>query len=203
MNLENPKFVLITIALVFFTPLLLAIMMRSSWWDFEPSGSANRGTLVQPPIALPVTGLDVQYAPSYNTNDVPDQWIMLYPFPGECQQRCQSDVAGLRQIHIAVGRNRARVAVWLLSPGQTSLEVQKKLVSLYPEFNILNDPAGEAADILAATGAPISPSGDFWQSGQAFLLDPATNIILLYTSGFDPNDIKQDLDRLLNWSGKE
>ncbi len=203
MNLQNPRFVLLAIGLLFFAPLLLAIMMRSSWWGFEPSNTANLGTLVQPPLALPAADLDVQYSLSPISTVEHRQWILMYPFPGQCGEQCQQDVAGLRQIHIATGRNRASVGVWLLSPATTNTDTQKKLVSLYPQFAILNDSSGTVAVVLDSTGGANRTGRDFWHSGQAFLIDPANNIILRYTPGFDPNDINQDLGRLLKWSGKE
>jgi hypothetical protein len=57
MNSRNPRFVLAAIALLFIAPLLLAVLMRSSWWDFKPSETTNRGILVEPPMALPLSAL--------------------------------------------------------------------------------------------------------------------------------------------------
>jgi hypothetical protein len=36
--------------------------------------------------------------------------------------------------------------------------------------------------------------------GSLYLLDPLGNIMLFYAAGFDPNDLKKDLKRLLTWS---
>ena len=64
--MQNPRILLIIIATLFAAPLLLAVLMRSSWWDFKPSELSNRGILVQPPVALdlnslvPVAGADEQ-----------------------------------------------------------------------------------------------------------------------------------------------
>ena len=33
-----------------------------------------------------------------------------------------------------------------------------------------------------------------------YLIDPLGNIMLFYAAGFDPNDLKKDLKRLLTWS---
>ena len=203
MNLQSPKFVLITIALLFFTPLLLAVLMRSGWWDFKPSSFSNRGTLVQPPVALPMAKLDLQYARSGKLRGNRDQWVLLYPFPVTCDSACQRAVTGLRQIHKAAGRDRPRVALWLLTPQQTSLETQNMLVGIYPGFDILIDSSGEAGLTLAALEDDTGTRDRLLQRGQAFLLDPATNIILRYTPDFDPNDINKDLDRLLTWSATD
>jgi hypothetical protein len=36
--------------------------------------------------------------------------------------------------------------------------------------------------------------------GSLYLLDPLGNIMMFYAAGFDPNDLKKDLKRLLTWS---
>jgi peroxiredoxin len=189
--------------MLFLAPLLVAVMMRSAWWDFKPAGYSNLGTLVQPPIALPAANLELQYARSPTETDRGGQWVLLYPFPAMCAAKCQRDVAGLRQVHIATGRNRSSVAIWLLTPEPTSMETQKILVSLYPEFKVMIDRGGAAGRALLSVPGPGPAGQNLWQSGQAFLLDPATNIIMRYTPDFDPNDINQDLDHLLKWSAKE
>ena len=37
-------------------------------------------------------------------------------------------------------------------------------------------------------------------SGSTYLIDPLGNIMLFYAAGYDPNDLKSDLQRLLTWS---
>ncbi len=201
MNLQNPKFTLIAIGALFLTPLLLAILMRSSWWNFEPSSFSNLGKLVEPALVLPLSRLDIQYAGAGTSVADQQQWVLLYPFDAVCDPQCLKDIASLRQIHLAAGRKRPQVAIWILSPKQTSPEVQKSLLAVYPELDILIDPSGDAMRILNSISTKPDASGAQPQTGQAFLLDPAANIILHYTPGFDPNDIDQDLGRLLTWSG--
>jgi hypothetical protein len=40
-------------------------------------------------------------------------------------------------------------------------------------------------------------------TGSRFLIDPMGNIMMLYAAGFDPNDLKKDLKRLLKWSQQD
>jgi len=198
MNFQNPKFVLVAIGLLFFTPLLLAILMRSDWWDFRPDSLSNRGQLVQPPVSLEGMGGRVQYTRQTDSLGVARQWVVLFPFPANCERECQKSVIGLRQIHLAAGRNRNKLAIWLLSPRQVNSEVLSKLLAIYTEIDIRIDENQKIFELLAR----IQGASDL-QYGQAFLLDPAANIILRYQPGFDPNDINKDLDRLLAWSGKD
>jgi hypothetical protein len=116
---------------------------------------------------------------------------------------CQGDITALRQIHIGTGRHRSSVETWLLSPARINQDTQKLLVSIYPEFVVLSDPAKLAGGVLDTVSEIGSGDVDLWHGGQAFLLDPAANIILRYIPGYDPVDINKDLDRLLKWSDKD
>ncbi len=200
MNLQNPKITLLAIAALFMTPLILAMLMRSSWWGFEPSRFANRGILIDPPVNMPIDDLNFQYSGNNRFPAASMQWTLLYPIDVHCDESCLRDVVSLRQIHLATGKDRQRVTLWLLAENQLPNSLQTRLVAAYPEFNLLNDPTGAALDLLAAVSNNMNAQKQDSDRGQVYLLDPAANIILRYTPGFDPEDIKIDLDRLLSWS---
>ena len=198
--MQNPRVLLITIALLFFAPLLLAVMMRSGWWNFTPSKLSNRGTLVQPASAFPVDAtqeLDAPTAPSGHGG-----WTVVYLLPRHCEQACQKSIAALRQVHLATGRDRDRVGLWMLTSQPPGENERSMLHAIYPGFQLRLDPDGRAKALLA--GLHGSHGDSFGDSpGQAFLLDPGGNIILRYAAGFDPRDLRQDLDRLLTWTPGE
>lgn len=198
MNWQNPKFVLVAIGLLFFLPMLLAVFMRSQWWDFKPQNLSNRGQLVAPPVSILPGMSSVQYRMSQEPGRSGTPWIILYPFPGQCDHVCEKTVVSLRQIHLASGRDRDRVAIWLLSPHAVSPQTQESLVALYPRIEVRLDVNQQIFSLLGK----ISHEAEL-QYGQAYLLDPAANVILHYPSGFEPGDINKDLDRLLAWSGKD
>jgi hypothetical protein len=196
MNLQTPKFTLVAIATLFLIPLLMAVLMRSSLWNFEPSKFANLGTLVEPPLALDTTALEIQTSENKTPLSDSRTWVMLYPLPDKCEDSCLEDVAKLRQIHIATGRKRDRVSIWLLNNGTLSADVQQQLIAVYGGLDILNDPLGKVSGQMESISGPESQQ----DRGQVFLLDPSANIILRYPADFDPKDIHRDLDRLLTWS---
>ena len=191
---------MIVIAVLFFGPLLLALLMRSEWWDFRPSSLNNRGTLVQPPAALPLES--IKALPNSPEGARAGAWVVLYSLPAECHEACQKSVTSLRQLHLATGRHRDRVEIWLLASRQPPAQTLDLLRGIYPEFRLLLDASGAAGRVLAGLGgAPGDPQARL--AGQAFLLDPEANIILRYASDFHPHDISQDLDRLLTWAATE
>jgi hypothetical protein len=201
MNLQNPKFVLIAIAVLFLTPLLLALFMQSNWWNFQPSAFANRGILVEPPILFPFDMLQRQSFDPALTQSDRKKWTLLFPFGDECNRPCLEAAASLRQIHLATGKDQNKVGIALLTRQQPAAELIQQLNVIYPLFEIFIDESNRAVQLLGHLNT--GQKTDFAQlaDGQAFLLDPDNNIILRYTSGFDPNDIARDLDRLLTWSG--
>lgn len=193
---------LVTLALLFFVPLFVAMMMQSQWWGFQPRRMINAGQMVQPPVPLELEQAKVLYPPDAGPELLRGKWLMLYPYDGQCDQACMGDVTGLRQVHKAAGRNRKRVGIALLSPRDISVESRARLTAIYSQFVLLSDPAGTTAAVLALASAG-SLQGDTGAQGRGFLLDPAGNIILAYAPGFDPSDINKDLKRLLRWSGQD
>ena len=199
MNLKDPRLVLVSIVALFAVPLLLAVLMRSDWWDFRPASVSNRGVLVQPPVALAPETLDLPIGAGLAQARARPQWTVLYPLPARCLEACRKDAFALRQLHIATGRDRDRVTVLLLAGREPSPQTRQELLGIYPEFAVAVDSSGSVARSLPPLdddGAAPAVFGD----GRAFLLDPPGNIILGYPPGFDPNDIKKDLKRLLTWS---
>ena len=52
MSLSRQKLTLIGIFALFLGPVILVMLMRSDWWQYQPAGMQNKGFLVQPPVRL-------------------------------------------------------------------------------------------------------------------------------------------------------
>jgi hypothetical protein len=148
MNLQTPKFTLLAIGTLFLVPLLIAGLMRSSWWNFEPSSFANRGILLEPPVPLSLTTLDIQHSDYLESPSENKRWVLLYPVDENCDVSCLKDIASLRQVHLATGRKQARVAVWLLSEFPLPTELTKRVLAVYPALDILLDTKNTALNLL-------------------------------------------------------
>jgi cytochrome oxidase Cu insertion factor (SCO1/SenC/PrrC family) len=190
MSLRRNRIMLIGIALLFFAPLMLAILMRSSWWDFTPSGSTNAGVLLEPPVRIHLLEATLEYG---DVEAIENKWVLLYLLETDCGQTCLDQATGLRQVHKATGRDKERVSVVLLAGVRPGAGLLETLAGLHAGFAVLSDEAGVAWPV--STEMQSSP-------GQAFIVDPAGNIILRYGQGFTPADINRDLKRLLKWSGQ-
>lgn len=186
---------MIVIAAIFLLPLLVAWFMYSGTIEYKPSATKNRGDLVQPPVPLDWEETIVLAS----NGDIPpaagevfnEHWVVLYPVPDHCDEECVREATDLRQIHRASGRQQSRILIALLIKESATPEIEALLRKIYPIFHLISDPSGSVATALArATSGKMA----------FYLIDPLGNIMMAYPSGSDPNDLKQDLKRLLTWS---
>jgi len=190
MSLSRQQLTLIGIFALFFGPLLLVMLMRSSWWQYQPSGLKNKGHLVQPPVHLSLE----------QTQGMEDKWLILYELDQPCEQACTENVTALRQIHRAVGRHAEHLAIVLLDNNETEADLRISLEAIYPGFNLIADRQQTALSTLQTIDTGIKPNAT---DIQTYILDPMHNVVLAYQNSADPTDIHKDLKRLLKWSDQE
>ena len=193
MSLSRQQFTLLGIFALFLGPVILVILMRSSWWQYQPAGMKNHGHLVQPPVHLALE----------QAAGVDGKWLILYVLEQACDEQCIEDVTALRQIHRATGRNREHLAIVLLSQTSAEPTTRSKLESIYPEFHLLTDSSSTALTTLASVNRKVSDIPSDSGSIHTYVLDPMQNIILAYGASTRPNEMHKDLKRLLKWSDQE
>lgn len=191
MSVAKNRLVLVTIFALFFIPVIAAVLMQSRWWQFTPQHTVNRGTLVQPPVPIALSGT--------GPGGAPGTWSLLYPLAGGCTNRCQEDITGLRQIHRAAGRHREDLDVVVLGLDGFDPATRDRLLEIYAEFRLVEDPdgAGRRALELALERLGEDRSG---ARGRGYVVDPDGNLILAYPPHFNPSDMNKDLRRLLKGS---
>ena len=192
MSLSRQQYTLLGIFALFFGPVLLVMLMRSSWWQYQPSGLKNLGHLVQPPVQLALN----------QTQKNDGKWLILYVLDQPCDQACIEKVTALRQIHRAMGRNNEHLAIALISDKLTELELRSKLETIYPEFVFIVDPSQTALATLKTINTDLPAEKVGPGDVHTYILDPNYNVILAYQTSVDPTGIHKDLKRLLKWSDK-
>jgi hypothetical protein len=166
------------------------MLMRSSWWQYQPSGMKNQGYLVQPPQPL-----SLNY-----TDSLDGKWLILYVLESPCDQSCIDNVTELRQIHRASGRHGEHLRIALLSDMPNDPDLRSRLEAIYPEFNFLVDSEQQALGTLENINANLEMNS---ADARTYILDPMFNVILAYRSNANPTDIHKDLKRLLKWADQE
>jgi hypothetical protein len=193
MSLSRQQFTLIGIFALFMGPVLLVILMRSSWWQYQPSGMKNQGYLVQPPVHISLE----------QTKSITDKWVVLYVLDQPCEQACIDNVTAIRQIHRAAGRRAGQLAIVLLSEAPMEPALRSKLVSIYPEFSIVEEPTESVLTTLSTVNDAMMLESPGSNNVRTYILDPMLNTILAYGTGTNPGDLHKDLKRLLKWSDQE
>ena len=185
---------LIVIACAFLLPLIVASLMSIGAIDFLPQSRTNRGILVQPPLAMTW---------SAEQNEVlGGRWGIAVPLPVHCNERCASRLAGLRQVHLALGRKQNHVRILLITQTADVMvdsdgphEISG-LHAIYPYFDIVRDRGRRLSlPLTIARRRAVDESSDSAEG--IYLIDPQGRIMMYYHKDTDPNHIKSDLELLL------
>ena len=193
MTLSRQKLTLIGIFVLFMGPVLLVMLMRSQWWDYQPGGLKNHGHLVQPPLQLALE----------KSSAIERKWLVLYVLEQPCEEVCLNEVTALRQIHKAAGRRAENLEVVLLSSSIFEKQLTTQLDSIYPDFELLSDTEGKALDTLISVNEAMQAGQNGFEQVRTYVVDPNFNVVLAYRVDADPNDLHKDLKRLLKWADQE
>jgi hypothetical protein len=185
---------LIVIACVFMLPLIVAVLMRIGVIDILPQSRTNRGILVQPPLAMEW--------PAAQSEALGGRWVLAVPLPARCNDRCEHRLAGLRQLHLALGRQQAHVRIFLIAQyTDVALDFDvpqenSRMLAIYPYFDIAPDRDREFSGPLMKARSRALETGPDSADG-IYLIDPQGRIMMYYHQDTDPNDIKSDVEHLL------
>ena len=182
MNARNKnRLVLILIALLFFVPLLAAIVLNAQGW--RPQETSNTGTMIDPP--QDVNGVDVTLADGgkFAWSDPQRQWTLL-ALPGvQCAQSCRARLDEILRMRITLGRNAERLRVVYLGP-----ELEQGFVTARTPLMSGRAPGNTFTPLraLATDGLALA------------LVDPNGMLILRYPEGYIAYDVRKDIVQVLH-----
>lgn len=175
-------------------------------------GTANRGTLVQPPRQLDDSDLRDGSGKSVKFAGPEARWVMVIPATGgNCDAACEQRLYETRQIHLAMGKefnSLRRLYVSDYSATATQLAVQT-LSDGRPATAVVGDfadyLASEHNDLQAVTLSPEQYRTLFpEQAADAstwYLADPAGWVMMSYNKDVPYKDVISDLKFLIKNSG--
>lgn len=177
----------ILLAVIFLGPLAAAMYLYYGVDDWRPPGQTNHGTLIEPVVILPEAPIETLAGERTSPEVLRHHWTMVYVNPDACDEGCRQDLIKIRQIRLALGAEADRVERLYLAgaepPSADWLErTQEGLVSAAMDDN----PALAAA--LPSREAAI------------YFVDPLGNLMMRFPAGADPEDVKDDLKKLLKIS---
>jgi len=97
--MNKSKIQLLLIVLAFLLPAVLALLLQTRWFHWDPGSTRNRGELIQPVIQL---GADPLLADGR-------RWSVLYRMPAVCDSGCLRRFGLLARIREAQGKDMDRV----------------------------------------------------------------------------------------------
>ncbi|MEQ9465398.1 MAG: hypothetical protein RJQ10_17185 [Haliea sp.] len=211
---NNGRMVMLLIAGIPVTMVLAATWL---WWFVvrgdldivQILGTANRGTLLDPPRALAAAELAAPSGAPLPWSNTDHQWTLLVTNSGaECMEACEYKLYLTRQIHMALGKEFPRVRRMLVTdraPADTSLAVAdlsdgKPALPDFEQF-LANEHGGLSVLRLDASAWPVlfpetRAAGRVW-----YLVDPAGWVMMAYDEGDSYKDVISDLKFLLKNSG--
>ena len=202
------------------TGIPLTMILAATWlWYYVVQGdldlvgalgTANRGTLVQPPRQVDEIGLSEVSGAPIAYADLPRKWTMVVPNNGaECAASCEQLLYLTRQIHIAMGKEFGRIGRLYLSeqPVQATELAVDALGDGHPapeSFQALLETEHRGLKALTmATGGYDSLFVEQREDPSTwYLVDPAGWVMMSYNSAITYKDVISDLKFLLKNSSE-
>ena len=193
--------VVLMFAILIATILLGLYMMPSSQEEHDrllaELGTTNHGKLLLPvkPVAdLTLTDSD---GDPWDWDEHKPKWRILIPSDASCSGDCQDLLYTTRQVHIRLGKYTSRLErILVVTAPALDGALAEKLVVEHPYLKIVHTGAGAVTDWLADTNSPAVPG-----RSAAVLVDPAGAAMMTYTTDHAGNEILEDLNHLLKYSG--
>jgi cytochrome oxidase Cu insertion factor (SCO1/SenC/PrrC family) len=189
----NKQAIIIVFAL-FLTPVIVAILLHSEWFSWQPGGTRNHGELIQPVIPLPDFDLLDAGGHTLSREDLADRWFIIHRRHIHCDDQCLEDLYWMRQIRRAQDRHQPDIGLMLVSTAPIDDETLARINELAEDFLVVH---GDQAEQL------LKYFPETENSRGAYITDPMVNIILGYAADADPNGIRRDLRRLLTWTQRD
>ncbi len=205
MNIDQSKrkrgrFWLICLVALFVVPML------GSWWLFFHTqktgkvwGTSNKGSLIQPMIALKDINLPLQTDNTLSLKEIERHWTLVYLMPKECAAQCEKDIFHMRQIHVSISKDFDRVQRLLVLQNPAQRQEKNEFLQHYDDMMIaLSD--DENQPLRKQIILPNTEEFTAGVNGHIILVDPQANAMMVYEKGVDPAKVFKDLKKLLRMS---
>ena len=173
------------LAALFIVPIALSfyVYYGTAW---RPAAHVNHGSLITPPRPLPAL------SPEGSRNEaLRGTWTLVAIGDGACDADCSRALLVMRQAHLALGRDMARVARLYVATGQCCA-------------GELSRPGEPGVLVVLATAPRVGQALEQFptesRARSVFVVDPLGNLMMSYDSRADPRGLLIDLQKLLRLS---
>ena len=211
-DLTKSKLKLAFLLLIAFVPITLAsFAFRTAMENGGFGNTINKGNFILPPADI--TDLDMRDANGQtifrsfeeriaeieNEDDyVPEPWLMVFVTARDCDSDCEQRIHLLRQMHITLGKDMPRVRRYYLNATGYELpsETAEHFRTEYPSMGI----ASGIKDTITANLSDKGVKLDLENNSYVLFVDPVGNVMMYYEPHHTIEDIKADIERLLELS---
>jgi hypothetical protein len=204
MNMESGRKNRATLLLIAGIPVVVILAATLLWLVVDSGrvdvvgllGTANRGTLVQPPRPLAKLELRDVAGEAWRVEPGPEGlWYLVVPGAASCDATCDERLYFTRQLRAAMGKYQPRLQRLYLvrgaARGDALSEAQR---GEHPGLKVLYTPATQFDGLFA----------DAARDGDApayYVVDPRGWMMMYYTADHHYKDVMADLKFLLKNSG--
>ena len=193
MIIKKNQIIVIFMTLIFIAPLVIVMLMYR--YDWHP-GSNSYGELVKPIIKINVPNNLESAKDSSKKVEVSglmkDKWSLVY-ITNECKTICENKLYDLRQIHVSFDKDIPRVQRILITLDKNINKIHEK----YPDLIILNKPLEDVSKLALQFDRPSYKAID---SENVYVVDPMSNLMMVYSNKIKSQEIRKDIVRLLKYS---
>jgi cytochrome oxidase Cu insertion factor (SCO1/SenC/PrrC family) len=187
---------LVALAALFLLPVALAFWLHYGVPGWRPPGSANRGQLIDPPIALPPLALAGVDGRPEERDLLRGRWTLLYIGDARCDGHCRDALYLTRQTRVALNRDAARVQRVFIATGRCCDE--RALKAAHPDL-IVASPSQAQLELLERL-IPVPDRVPLAGAGRIYVVDPLGNLMLSYSEHAPDKALLEDMKRLLKLS---
>ena len=180
------RLILTGIAAVFVVPVIVAAILTMGPLEWQTTRTINYGILVKPALDLSSYGLTVQGEIEPNKRTVPGDWFLAVFYDKKCAAICERLIDQVNRIQNAIGRDRTRVNIVILSPEPMASNVEQP-------YWLLTDGDRFIRELHRATNSQQKLPA-------VLIVDHRRRAALMYPPKDDAQDALRDLKRLLKSS---
>ena len=181
------RLVLIAIASMFFLPILLSWYLNF-FTDFKKNAEGiQNGILINPPIQL---GTLYGYAiGKKDMQELQKKWTLVFFTEDDCDKTCQEKLYKLRQIRLAIGKDREKVERLLVANKSIDWSNFEKD---YLDQKIIDVKSDSYAELIQ-----LFRSYKGYSKSAIYLVDTYCSLIMKYPTDTEPKGIIKDIERLI------
>lgn len=169
---------IIAIFLLFFTPVIITILLNSNLINFKPTQLKNNGNLIQPAVKFPFQRVNEE-----------NIWTLVYFTSERCQEKCLKGLELIHKVRLTRGHKMKKVKLLLVNLESDTFEMPESLSHIERIGVKVNSDQMQVLQELSTTSLTANEG--------LFILAPEGFLMMSYAENFTPQHVIKDLSLLL------